>query len=131
MPLENLQLNDINMNLINILHRVLDKIVTAFENNDIEPPHQVILLKMFQCLELLYNSITLTHEQAKDVHKWLYGYCKDHEAKGSENVIVHKLLFTQCIRTQKGAIFEGIAKQIETVLEQIEEVRNCRYFAVL
>lgn len=121
-PLENLHLNDINTNLINILQSVLDNIVTAFENSDVEPPHQIILLKMFQCLELLYNNITLTHDQATFVHNWLYGYCKVHEVKGVENTIVHKLLFTQRVRTQKGPIFEGIAKQIEIMMDQIDEV---------
>lgn len=119
-----MQLNDINTNLINILQKVLDNVVNAFESNVVEPPHQVILLKMFQCLELLYNNIALTPEQAKFVHHWLYGYCKEHEAKGSESAIVHKLLFTQCIRTQKGAIFEGVATQMEILLEQIKEVNK-------
>lgn len=121
-PLDNLPLTDVNTNLIHILQRVLDSIVAAFENNDVEPPHQVILLKMFQCLELLYSNIALSPEQATQVHNWLYGYCKEHEIKGVENNIVHKLLFTQRVRTQKGPIFEGIAKQIETVVGQIQEV---------
>lgn len=121
-PLDSLPLNEVNTNLIQILQRVLDSIVTAFENDEVEPPHQIILLKMFQCLELLYSNIALTHEQATQVHSWLYGYCKDHEIKGIENNIVHKLLFTQRVRTQKGPIFEGIAKQIETVMDQIQEV---------
>lgn len=117
-------MNDINTNLINILQRVLDNIVTAFENNDVEQSHQIILLKMFQCLELLYDNIALTHEQATFVHNWLYGYCKVHTVKGAEKTIVHKLLFTQRIRTQKGPIFEGIAKQIELLIDQIQEVNN-------
>lgn len=129
-PLDNLQLNDINTNLINIVQRVLDSVVAAFENNDVEPPHQIILLKMFQCLELLYNNITLTQEQAKSVHDWLYGYCKEHEANGSENIIVHKLLFTQCIRTQKGPVFEGIAKQLGKLLGSIEEVRKVDHVTI-
>lgn len=123
-PLENLHLNDINTNLINILQRVLDNIVAAVENSDVEPPHHIILLKMFQCLELLYNNITLTQEQATLVHNWLYGYCNVHEVKGVENTIVHKLLFTQRVRTQKGPIFEGIAKQIQILMDPIEEVRE-------
>lgn len=121
-PSDSLPANDTNTNLINILQRVLDNIVTAFENNDVEPPHHIILLKMFQCLELLYNNITLTHGQATQVHNWLYGYCKEHESKGLESSLVHKLLFTQRVRTQKGPIFEGIVKQIETIMDQIQEV---------
>lgn len=129
--MENLQLNGINTHLINILQRVLDEIVAAFENNDVEPQHQIILLKIFQCLELLYNNITLTHEQATSVHNWLYGYCKVHEVKGVEHTIVHKLLFTQRIRTQKGPIFEGIAKQIELLLDQIDEVIHVQFIWIL
>lgn len=101
---------------------MLDNIVTAFENNEVEPPHHIILLKMFQCLELLYKNITLTHGQATQVHNWLYGYCKEHESKGLESSLVHKLLFTQRVRTQKGPVFEGIVKQIETIMDQIQEV---------
>lgn len=123
-------MNGINTNLINILQRVLDEIVPAFESNDVGQQHQIILLKMFQCLEILYNNITLTHEQATFVHNWLYGYCKVHEIKGVEHTIVHKLLFTQRARTLKGPIFEGIVKQIEKLLEQIDEViKACELFS--
>lgn len=123
-PLENIQLNNINTNLINILQNVLDKIVVSFENNDISTEHQIMLQKMFQCLEILYNNIALSQEQAILVHTWLRNYCKFHDIEGSEHVIVHKLLFAQFVRTQKGPFLEGIAKQIETVLGQIHEVRN-------
>lgn len=117
-----MQSNDINMNFINILQNVLDTIVPSFENNEVETEHQVILLKLFQCLEMLYNSINLTPEQATLVHNWLHNYCKTHKADGAEHTIIHKLLFTQRVRTQKGAVFEGIAKQIETLLGQIQDV---------
>lgn len=117
-----MQLNDINANLINILQNVLDKVVTSLESNDVESEHQTILHKMFQCLEILYNSITLSQDQAAMVHNWLHNYCKMHNADGAEHTIVLKLLFTQRIRTQKGPMFEGIAKQIETLMGQIQEV---------
>lgn len=122
-PLENLQLNNVNTNLINILQNVLEKIVISFENNDISTEHQIIIQKMFQCLEILYDNIALSQEQAILVHNWLHNYCKLHNIEGSEHTIVHKLMFAQRVRTQKGPIFEGIAKQIETVLGQIQEVR--------
>lgn len=117
-----MQSNDINMNFINILQNVLDTIVSSFENKEVEPEHQPILLKLFQCLEMLYNSINLTPDQATLVHNWLHSYCKTHKADGAEHTIIHKLLFTQLVRTQKGAVFEGIAKQIETLLGQIQDV---------
>lgn len=121
-PIENALSNDVNVNLINILQRVLDAVVISFENNDVGAEHQVVLLKMFQSLEILYNNIRLTQEQAKSVHDWLHMYCKMHKADGAEHTIVHKLLFTQRIRTQKGGIFEGIAKQIEMLAGQILDV---------
>lgn len=96
----------------------MNKVVDLFENNDVESQHQVILQKLFQCLEMLYSSITLTQDEANGVHSWLCDYCKSHSVEGVENVIVHKLLFTQRVRTQKGPIFEGIAKQIELTLGQ-------------
>lgn len=120
--LENQHLNDINTNLINILQNVLSEVVTSFENNDIEPEQQGMLLKLFQCLEILYENIELTQEEAGDVHSFLYNFCKNHVAEGVEHTIVHKLLFALKIRTQKGPIFEGIAKQIETLLGQIHDV---------
>lgn len=110
------------MNLINILHNVVNEIVILFEDNDVEPQHQTILQKLFQCLEMLYSSIVLKEDEAKEVHSWLCDYCKSHSINGVEHVIVHKLLLTQRIRTQRGPIFEGIAKQIELVLEQIQAV---------
>lgn len=124
-PFDNLQLNDISMNLINILQNVLDKVVMSFENNSIEPAtHQTMLQKLLQCLEMLYNNIRLTIEQATLTHNWLHSYCKTHATEGAEHTILHKLLFTQRIRTHKGPIFEGIAKQIESLLGQIQEVKQ-------
>lgn len=103
--------------------------MTSFENNDVEPANQGMLLKIFQCLEILYDNIELTQDEATNVHNWLHNYCKNHTAEGVEHTIVHKLLFTQRIRTQKGPIFEGITKQIETLLGQIHEVfiQNTRF----
>lgn len=130
---ENQHSNEINTNLINILQNVLDKIVISFENNDVDPENQGMLLKMFQCLEILYENIELTQEEATDVHNWIVNYCKNHTTEGAEKTIVHKLLFSQRIRTMKGPIFEGIAKQIESLLGQINEVtnRNCLLILLL
>lgn len=114
---------DVNTNLITILHNVLDKIIASFENNDVEPEHHGILQKMFQSLELLYNNIALNQDEAILVHNWLYHFCKSHSIDGAEHALVHKLLFTQRIRTQKGDTFVAIAKQIETQLGQINSVR--------
>lgn len=119
------QSHDININLINILQNVLEKVTLAFENDGVSDEYQNILQKLFHCLEILYNNIPLSPEQAKDVHNWLYNYCKTHSVEGSEQFIVHKLLFNQRVRTLKGSIFEGIAKQIETQLGQIQEVSKC------
>lgn len=130
---ENQNSNEINTNLINILQKVLDTIVKSFENNDVEPEHQGMLLKMFQCLEILYENIELTQEEASDVHNWITNYCKNHTTEGAEKTIVHKLLFSQRIRTMKGPIFEGIAQQIENLLGQINDVtnRNCLLILLL
>lgn len=128
---ENQHSNEINTNLINILQNVLDKIVISFENNDVEPEHQGMLLKMFQCLEILYENIELTQEEATDAHNWIANYCKNHTTEGAEKAIVHKLLFSQRIRTMKGPIFEGIAKQIENLLGQINDVRNRNCLLIL
>lgn len=116
-------LNEVNTNLVTILHNVLDKIIAPFENNDVEPEHHTILQTLFQSLELLYNNMALSENDAILIHNWLYNFCKSHNIDGAEHAIVHKLLFTQRIRTQKGGIFDGIAKQIETQLGQIQEVR--------
>lgn len=120
---ENFNVNDVNTNLIIILQRLLDNIVASFENNDVEPEHQVILQMLFQCLEMLYNNITLTQDEATAVHDWLTDYCKSHSIERLElNALVHKLLFAQRIRTERGPIFEEISKQIEAQLQQIQEV---------
>lgn len=117
-------LNEVNTNLVTILHDVLDKIIEPFENNDVEPEHHIILQTLFQSLELLYNNMTLTESDALLIHNWLHHFCKSHNVEGAEHAIVYKLLFTQMIRTKKGDIFEGIAKQIELKLGQIKEVRS-------
>ncbi|XP_031616603.1 Fanconi anemia group I protein [Contarinia nasturtii] len=123
--IENVHLKDVNTNLINILQRLIDKIVTSFENNDVEPKHQVMMRHLFQCLEMLYNHIDLTPDEGNDVHKWLTNYCKSHRIELPElNALVHKILFMQRIRTGKGPIFEGISKQIQAKLGQIEEEPN-------
>lgn len=120
---ENAHLNNVNTNLINILQSVISLTVTSFENNDVEPQHQIMLQKLFQCLEMLYNHITLTQDEADEVHNWLTDYCKNHNIENVDlNTLVHKLLFAQRIRTKKGPIFEGIAKQIEVLLTQIQPV---------
>lgn len=122
---ENAHLNNVNTNLINILQSVISLTVTSFENNDIEPEHQIMLQKLFQCLEMLYNHITFTQDDAEEVHNWLTDYCKNHNIENVDlNTLVHKLLFAQRIRTKKGPIFEGIAKQIEVLLTQIQLVRK-------
>lgn len=64
--------NELNVNLISILHNVLDKISKSFENNDIDLEHHVILVRLFQSLELLYNNITLTPEQATEVNEFRF-----------------------------------------------------------
>lgn len=129
---ENAHLNNVNINLINILQKVISVTVTSFENNDVEPDHQIILQKLFQCLEMLYNHVILTQEEADEVHNWLTDYCKTHCIEDIDlNTLVHKLLFTQRIRTQKGPIFEGIAKQIEALLTQIQEVRSFAYLEIV
>lgn len=116
-------MNNINTNLIKILQGVISLTVTSFENNDVEPEHQIMLQKLFQCLEMLYNHISLAIDEATEVHNWLTAYCNDHVIEDvSLNTVVHKMLFTQRIRSQKGPIFEGIAKQIELLLTQIQEV---------
>lgn len=116
-------MHDINVNLINILQQLISKIVKSFENNDVEPKHQIMMRKLFQCLEMLYDNINLTPEEGIDVHKWLTDYCKSHSIEVPElNALVHKLLFFQRIRTDKGPMFEGISKQIQLKLGQIEEV---------
>lgn len=84
-----------------------------------------MLQKLFQCLEMLYNQINLANDEATEVHSWLTAYCNDHVIEDvSLNTVVHKMLFAQRIRSQKGPIFEGIAKQIELLLSQIQEVRS-------
>lgn len=57
------------------------------------------------------------------IHGWLQNFCRNNEIRYADLSIIHKLLFSQRIRTQKSFLFEGIAKQVEKVLGQHEEVR--------
>lgn len=114
--------NEFNMNLISILHTILDKISKEIENNDDGIEHQMILVRLFQCLDLLYSNITLSQDQLTDVHSWLQNYCEYYNFENKELSIIHKLLFAQRIRVKNGEIFDGIAKQIERIYGQIEDV---------
>lgn len=56
-----------NTNLINGLQDTVNQLMQSFENNDVAQPAQAILLKLLQCLEMLYDNINLTEFQAKEV----------------------------------------------------------------
>lgn len=60
-PLDDPKLNNIHINLMCVIHKLLDSIVELSENNEIEDDHRLIMLKLFQCLELLYDNIDLSH----------------------------------------------------------------------
>lgn len=121
-PAEDPAHNGIHINMISTIQRLLDGIAQSVENNDMDNEHQLIMVKLFQCLELLYDNIDLTQnlEHGNEIHKWLQNFCKHNEIRHDELSIVHKLLFSQRIRTQKTFLFEGIAKQVEKVLGQHE-----------
>lgn len=59
-PLDDPKLNGIHINLISVIHKLLDSIVELSENNVFEDEHLVIMVKLFQCLELLYDNIDFT-----------------------------------------------------------------------
>lgn len=59
--------NEPNVNMITILHNILDKVSKSFENNDVDIEHHAILVKLFQSLDILYTNISLTIEQAAEV----------------------------------------------------------------
>lgn len=62
--------NETNVNMISILHNILDTVSKSFENNDVDIEHHAVLVKLFQSLEILYTNICLTIEQAAEVmHK--------------------------------------------------------------
>lgn len=60
--------NETNVNMISILHTILDTVSKSFENNDVDiEHHHAILVKLFQSLDILYTNISLTTEQAAKV----------------------------------------------------------------
>lgn len=58
--MEDPKTNDISINLISVLHNVLDGIVNSLEDDEKKEDHLMIMVKLFQCLEMLYDSIDLT-----------------------------------------------------------------------
>lgn len=64
---ENHSENETNVNMISILHNILDMVSKSFENNDVDIEHHAILLKLFQSLDILYTNISLTIDQVAEV----------------------------------------------------------------
>lgn len=134
--------NETNVNMISILHNILNAVSKSFENNDISIKHHAILVILFQSLDILYTNISLTIEQAAGVtHRlnnnvdfqksnkaifqvvaWLQNYCEYYSFGEQDLTIMHKLLFAQLIRVKNGEILSSIAKQIERLYGQIEDV---------
>lgn len=128
--MENASPAELNIQLINTLHGVLDEISKSFENNDIDSEHHIILVKLFQSLEHLYTNIPLAIEQANEVHAWLQNYSEHYSFENRDLSIIHKLLFAQRIRVKHGEILSGIAKQIERLYGQIEDVSLISFFFI-
>lgn len=59
--------NIVNINLIVDIQHIINELIQSFENNDVGPQTRIISLKLFQCLELLYDNIDLTDAQATEV----------------------------------------------------------------
>lgn len=59
-PLDDQKLNGIKINLISVVHKLLDSIAESAAKNDVDIDQQIIMVKLFQCLEILYDNIDLT-----------------------------------------------------------------------
>lgn len=78
-PLDDPNLNGIQINLISVVHKLLDSIAASAANTDVVNDQQVIMVKLFQCLEILYDNIDLTQNvnngnevsrETCDAHVW-------------------------------------------------------------
>lgn len=61
------------------------------------------------------------------VDAWLQNYCEYNSFEERDLTIIHKLLFAQRVRVKNGEILSSIAKQIERLYGQIEDV--CSFIA--
>lgn len=59
-------------------------------------------------------------------YNWLLQICTQQDIEKYEIPYIYKLLFRQWIKTQNGLFFEGVAKQIEYTVGQIDETAEVR-----